>query len=139
MAKEGGRGLFFMTEKKIEKICVNNLINGWKKTAVAALATPASATTQKRNEKYIEKKCQTYIETNGTFFLYLDFMCICGKVISLEAQSVKYPLHFSFSFFSDNRQIYTMATATAASVASVEAAPPAPTTVSLILRLKYCL
>lgn len=44
--------VFFMTEKKIEKICVNNLINGWK-AAVAAQATPASATatTLKKNTK----------------------------------------------------------------------------------------
>lgn len=42
-----------MTEKKIEKICVNNLINGWK-AAVAAVATPAqaTATTQKNVKLY---------------------------------------------------------------------------------------
>lgn len=73
-------GFFSMTEKKIEKICVNNLINGWK--AAVAVAATTAATTQKRNEN----KMSNYIETNGTFVF--GFYVYMWKGYQFGAQSV---------------------------------------------------
>lgn len=92
-----------MTEKKIEKICVNNLINGWK-AAVAAAATPApaTATTQKKINTNEREKMSNYIETNGTFVF--GFYVYMWKGYQFGAQSVKTnkknSLHSSFSFFT---------------------------------------